>query len=288
MGRFEGKVALITGAGSGLGRECALWWAEEGARVAVTDLVGRRAEDVATRIRDKGGEAVGYQMDVTSEAAVSAGVDRAVEAFGRLDILFANAGVPEVGFGSVPFLELSEESWDAVVNVVMKGVFFCGKHAGRVMAPRRSGNIVVTTSAGGLNHYPGFVSYCAGKAGAVALVRGMANELGRYGIRVNGLAPTHGMSVNFALPPDADVMGISYEEAAVAEAGGTWDPMTMFPGPLKVGRPPLLRDNAAVATFLASDDSYYMTGVTIPACDGGNFSRTSIPIPENWTLEDEV
>ena len=147
---------------------------------------------------------------------------------------------------------------------------------------------MVTTSAGGLNAYPGFGPYNAGKAGAIGLIKSMAYDWGRYGIRVNGLAPTHGMSLNFALPPEAEVLGISYEEAALAESGGAWDPVTMFPGPLKVGRPPGLQDNAAVATFLASDDSQYISGVTIPSCDGGSFARTSIPIPEAWTLADQV
>jgi NAD(P)-dependent dehydrogenase (short-subunit alcohol dehydrogenase family) len=116
----------------------------------------------------------------------------------------------------------------------------------------------------------------------------MAYDWGRYGIRVNALAPTHGMSPNFALPPDAEVLGISYEEAALAQNGGVWDPVTMFPGPLKVDRPPSLRDNAAVATFLASEGSAYMSGIVIPSCDGGSFARTSIPIPEAWTLQDQV
>jgi hypothetical protein len=120
------------------------------------------------------------------------------------------------------------------------------------------------------------------------MIRAMAYDWGRYGIRVNGLAPTHGMSVNFGMSADAEVRGISYEEAATAGNGGVWDPHTMFPGPLKVNRPPSLKDNAAVATFLASDASQYMSGVTIPACDGGSFARTSIPIPIGWTLEEQV
>jgi hypothetical protein len=99
--------------------------------------------------------------------------------------------------------------------------------------------------------------------------------------------PTHEMSANFALPPDADVLGLSYEEAALAESGGTWDPKA-FPGPLKIGRAPSLRDNAAVATFLASDDSAYMSGVVIPSCDGGNFARSSIVFPDQWSLDEEV
>jgi NAD(P)-dependent dehydrogenase (short-subunit alcohol dehydrogenase family) len=184
---------------------------------------------------------------------------------------------------------VTEEDWDAVNAAVYKGVFFSGKHACRQMKTQRDGgNIVVTTSAGGLNAYPGFGPYNAGKAGAIGLIKSMAYDWGRYGIRVNGLAPTHGMSVNFAMPAEADVLGLSYEQAMLAENGGQWDAATMFPGPLKVGRPPGLGDNAAVATFLASDESQYMSGVVIPSCDGGSFARTSIPIPEAWSLDQQV
>ncbi len=287
MGRFEGKIIFITGAGSGLGRECAFWWAEEGGTIVATDVVEKRAVEVAAQISDKGGTALANKVDVGIESEVAAAVDQAVGQFGRLDIMFANAGKAVEGFGTVPLEEVTEAQWDDVNDAVYKGVFFSGKHAARVMKGQGGGNIVVTTSAGGLNAYPGFGPYCSGKAGAIGLVRSMAFDWGKYGIRVNGLAPVHGMSANFALPADADVLGMSYEEAALAESGGVWEPKT-FPGPLKVNRPPSLRDNAAVATFLASDDSAYMSGIVIPSCDGGSFARTSIPFPEDWSLEDQV
>jgi NAD(P)-dependent dehydrogenase (short-subunit alcohol dehydrogenase family) len=286
--RFVDKVIVVTGGGSGLGRECALWWAQEGGKIVVSDLVEQRAQRVTKEIADAGGAAVGIKADVGVEREVAAAVDLALSEWGRLDIMFANAGKAPEGFGGVALEDVTEAQWDDVNDVVYKGVFFSGKHACRVMKGAGGGNIVVTVSAGGLNAYPGFGPYCAGKAGAAGLLRSMAYDWGRYGIRVNGLAPTHGMSINFALPPDAEVTGLSYEEAALAQEGGDWDPYTMFPGPLKVRRPPRLRDNAAVATFLASDDSAYMSGVLIPSCDGGSFARTSIPIPENWTLEDQV
>jgi NAD(P)-dependent dehydrogenase (short-subunit alcohol dehydrogenase family) len=289
VNRFADKVIVITGAGAGLGRECALAWAREGGSIVVTDVIEARAKAVADEISASGGHAIARRADVAVEAEVEAAVAAAVAEWGRLDIMFANAGRGPAGFGGTPLEDVTEAEWDEVNDVVYKGVFFSGKHACRQMKKQGTGgNIVVTTSAGGLNAYPGFGAYNAGKAGAIGLIKSMAYDWGRYGIRVNGLAPTHGMSLNFALPPEADVLGISYEEAAVAEAGGTWDPVTMFPGPLKVGRPPGLRDNAAVATFLASDDSQYVSGVTIPACDGGSFARTSIPIPEAWTLQDQV
>jgi NAD(P)-dependent dehydrogenase (short-subunit alcohol dehydrogenase family) len=288
MDRFVDKVVVITGGGSGLGRECALWWAQEGGKIVVSDLIEERAVRVAKEIGEAGGKAVGIKADVGVEAEVTAAVELAVGEWGQLDIMFANAGKAPEGFGAVALEDVTEAQWDDVNDAVYKGVFFAGKQACRVMKRAGGGNIVVTVSAGALNAYPGFGPYCAGKAGAAGLIRSMAFDWGRYGIRVNGLAPTHGMSVNFALPPDADVTGLSYEEASLAESGATWDPKTMFAGPLKVNRPPRLRDNAAVATFLASDDSAYMSGMLIPSCDGGSFARTSIPIPENWTLEDQV
>jgi NAD(P)-dependent dehydrogenase (short-subunit alcohol dehydrogenase family) len=287
--RFTDKVIVITGGGSGLGRECARLWSEEGGKIAVTDISEQRALAVAKEISGKGGEAIGVACDVTRERDVEAAVAAAVDQWGRLDIMFANAGKAPEGFGGIALEDVTEAQWDDVNDVVYKGVFFAGKHACRQFKQQGGGgNIVVTISAGALNAYPGFGPYNAGKAGALGLVRSMAYDWGRFGIRVNGLTPTHGMSVNFAMPPEADVLGLSYEEAALAEQGGTWDANTMFPGPLKVDRPPRIRDNAAVATFLASDDSCYMSGVTIVSCDGGSFARTSIPIPESWTLEDQA
>jgi NAD(P)-dependent dehydrogenase (short-subunit alcohol dehydrogenase family) len=188
--------------------------------------------------------------------------------------------------GGCPLEDVTQAQWDDVNNTVFRGVFFAGKHACRQMKNQGGGNIVVTVSAAGLNAYPvGFAPYGAGKAGLVGLIKSMAVEWGRYGIRVNGLAPTHGMSINFPLPLDAPVLNMSYEEFALERSGESWQPH-MFVGPLKVGRPPGLRDNAAVATFLASDDSEYMSGIVIPSCDGGSFALTSIPFPEKWSLEE--
>jgi NAD(P)-dependent dehydrogenase (short-subunit alcohol dehydrogenase family) len=226
---------------------------------------------------------------VRLEDEVEHTVKQTVDHFGRIDIMFANAGCRGVDEGRLMLEDVSKEQWDDVNNVNFRGVFFSGKHACLAMKDRGSGNIVVTTSAAALNAYPGvgFAPYGAGKAGAIGLVRGMAAEWGKYGIRVNGLAPTHGMSINFGMPPDSPVLGLSYEEYAHQNSGEPWQPY-MFVGPLKVGRPPSLRDNAAVATFLASDDSAYMSGIVIPACDGGNFSMTSIPFPQDWSLDEMV
>ncbi len=294
MKRFENKVVVITGGGSGLGRLCAKNWAAEGGKIVVTDWVEARAKKVAAEIVADGGTAVGVRADVRSDDDMAAAVQAAVDNYGRIDIMFANAGRAPQGFGAVPFEDTTVEEFRDLNAVVFDGVFYAGRNAARQMKKQGGGgNIVVTISAGAHFAYPKFGAYGAGKAGATGLVRHMAMDWGRYGIRVNALSPTHGMSVNFALPFEADALGMSYEEAALAEQQATdpnvkWNPYTMFPGPLKLNRPPSLQDNANVASFLASDDSSYMSGIIIISCDGGSSARTSIPFPDDWSLEDQA
>jgi NAD(P)-dependent dehydrogenase (short-subunit alcohol dehydrogenase family) len=280
--RLQGKTAVITGAGSGLGRESSLLFAREGANVVVTDLIESRALKVADEVNAQGpGHAVGLKADVRDEAEMEAAVALAVSRFGRIDIMFANAGVAPEGFGSIPFEDFTVEQWRAVNDVNEIGVFLASKAAVREFKKQGDGGtIVVTGSSGGIMAYPGFFAYCAGKAGAHHLVRAMSFDLGRYGIRANAIAPAHGMSVNLALPPDADVLGLSYEEAAAAESGA-WEP-GKSPIPLKRDRPPRLLDNAYAALFLASDESAYMSGVVLPATDGGTLSRVAMYFEQEW------
>jgi NAD(P)-dependent dehydrogenase (short-subunit alcohol dehydrogenase family) len=272
--RLQDKVVVITGGGSGLGRESALLFAEEGARVVVTDLQSSRAEKVAGEVTAAGGQAVWIKADVRVEAEMKAAVELATTSYGRLDVMFANAGVGEVGFGSVPFEDLTEENWDLVQDVNLKGVFLAAKAATPVMKAQGFGNIVVTSSASSLAAYPHFISYTASKHGVNGLVKVLSYELGKFGIRVNALCPTHGMSINLALEPDAEVLGKSYEQMA------PWDKANAAM-PLRLDRPPMLRDNANVALFLASDDSAYMSGVCLPATDGGTLARVAIIFPED-------
>jgi NAD(P)-dependent dehydrogenase (short-subunit alcohol dehydrogenase family) len=269
--RLQDKVVVITGGGAGLGRECALLFAEHGARLVVSDVDEQRARNAAKAVTEAGGTAVGVRADVTDEDDVRALMDATVETYGRLDVTLANAGIPVPGFGTVPLEETSLESWHRVIDVNLTGVFLCTKHSVAPMRATGGGAIVVTSSAGGLRAYPGFASYCASKGGVNMFVRGAATDLGRYGIRVNAICPAWGMSANFALGPADDVVGLSYEEAEVA-GGAAWDPET-FPGPLKLGRPPSLRDNAFGALYLASDESAYMSGVFFATTDGGSTSR---------------
>ena len=282
-GRLWGKVMLITGAGSGLGREVALLAAEEGAKVVVSDKIEARIGPVVAAIIAKDGDAAGLRADVSAESDVEAAVTFACDTFGVLNVAHVNAGVTVPGQGSVPLQETTLESWHAVNDVNLTGVFLTIKQAARAMKQTGGGSIVVTSSAASLAAYPGFGIYAAGKAGVNGLVRAAAYELGKYGIRTNAVCPTHGMSVNFMLPPDAPVAGVSYEEAR-----GNWDPSAAVM-PLRLDRPPTLRDNAWPVIFLASDQSAYMSGVCFPTAGGGQHARTSIPFPTTgpWTSRHE-
>ncbi|MCU1368689.1 MAG: gdhIV 1 [Ilumatobacteraceae bacterium] len=282
MPRLQGKVVAITGSGSGLGRECALLFASEGAKVITSDYVHGRAERVAAEVVAAGGEAYGMQADVRVEADMERLVQATVDHFGRIDIMHANAGVPEPGFGANAFHELSLDDWNNIFATNLTGIFLAWKHAARqLIAQGEGGTLIATTSASSLNAYPGFPAYTASKAGANGVVRAAAIEWGRYGIRANGLAPTHGMSINFALPQEAAVLGLSYEQMA------PWDPDKRAM-PLRLGTPPTLLDNAYVALFLASDESRYMSGQVLASVDGGNFARTSIIMPGDLGAGDGV
>ena len=218
-------------------------------------------------------------MDVSDESAVEAACKGAVDRFGRLDVLFRQRGHLRAGVGQTPFEDVSLEDWNRVLAVNLTGIFLPSKYAVRAMKPRKQGTIVITSSAGALAAYPGWFAYGASKGGINSLVRHMAWALGSYGIRVNALCPTHGMSPNLLLPPEAPVVGQSYEEVA-----GPWDPAAS-PIPFKAPRPPSLRDNANVALFLASDESMYMSGVCLPSCDGGTLGRVAIEFETGWETQ---
>ncbi|MWA07639.1 SDR family NAD(P)-dependent oxidoreductase, partial [Actinomadura sp. LD22] len=282
MARLENKVAIITGAGSGLGREAARLFAAEGAEVVVMDVLGDRAEATVKLVCERGGTAVAVTADTAVEADVERTVRTALEEFGKLDIMWANAGV--VSRGGVPsvaggeelaFEDFPLEDWNKVVGVNLTGPFLCAKHSVGPMRENGGGVILVTSSAASMAAYHSISPYSATKAGVNGMVRGLSLDLGRWGIRVNAIAPTHGMSPNFLMEPGAPVVGKSYEEVA-----GPWD-KGVTPIPLKLDRPPSLLDHARTALFMVSDDAAYMSGQIISSCDGGTLARVSIPFPED-------
>jgi NAD(P)-dependent dehydrogenase (short-subunit alcohol dehydrogenase family) len=184
-GQLEGKVAIVTGGGSGIGRAITLGFATEGATVAVADLDGSRAEAVAGEITAGGGDAIGFATDVSITKDVDAMVERTVEQFGRLDILVNNAG--RVGFGWVT--DMTDETWDGVFAVNVRGTFACSRAALKYMIPQRSGRILNTASGAGLRPFPRGAVYAASKAAVISLTYSLAEEVAKYGITVNAIGP---------------------------------------------------------------------------------------------------
>jgi NAD(P)-dependent dehydrogenase (short-subunit alcohol dehydrogenase family) len=284
--RFTDKSVVVTGAGSGFGRQVSLMLVQEGARVLVSDIDGERATAASAWINDQTvpDATVPLTADVTDEGDMEVLMRTAASELGKIDLVFANAGV--VSRGGVPavmggekvdFTELTAEDWHNVLDVNITGVFYTCRAAVPYLRENGGGAIVVTSSAAAFVAYPNIVPYTASKAAVNGFVRALAFDLGKDCIRVNAVCPTHGMSPNFLMAPGSPVVGMSYEQMA-----GEWD-ASVSPIPLKLGRPPSLQDNAKVALFLASDDAGYVTGVCLPSCDGGSLARVAI-----WFEEDHV
>jgi len=256
--RLRDKVAIITGSGRGIGRGCAIRFASEGAIVVVADIDAGNAEATSKAIVEAGGRAISHATDVTDSAQVDGLVDRAMSEFGRLDILFNNAGgaLPQVT-DTVP-----DEDYHKVIALNLDGVFYGTRAALRVMVPQQSGCILITTSGAGLGAVPGLATYGMAKAGVVSLARNVAEEYGRHGIRANVISPGPIASEGFL--------------AYLASSPGLQQRMEEGVPVRRLGTP---EDIANVALFLASDEAGYVTGVVIPV-DGGIACRYPTPTPD--------
>jgi NAD(P)-dependent dehydrogenase (short-subunit alcohol dehydrogenase family) len=249
--RLQNKVALITGGTSGIGEAVASLFAREGAKIAITGRHESRGHAVTARILESGGQAIFVRTDVRHAAECKRAVDATLDSFGRLDILFNNAGV----FYSQTALECSEEEWDLQIDINLKGTFLMSKYALEPMIAQGAGVIINNSSGWGLVGGDKAVAYCASKGGVVLLTKAMAIDHGRQGIRVNCICP--GDVDTPMLPEDARRRGLEWKTYL---AGCENRPMG------RIGTP---EEIAKAVLFLASDDSSFMTGAALVVDGGG-------------------
>jgi 3-oxoacyl-[acyl-carrier protein] reductase len=250
LGRLEGRVAFVTGAGRGIGAATALRLAEEGARVALADVDVESCKGVAAEIERLGSQALAIKCDVSNAAMVQDAIDQTASHFGQLDILVNNAGVLRDNL----IFKMSDEDWDTVINVHLKGAFLCSRAAQAHMVKQRYGRIISLSSVSALGNR-GQVNYSSAKAGLQGLTRTLAIELGPFGITANAVAPgfidtemTRATARRQGLDPDA-----------VIEQASKTIPVR------RVGQP---RDVANVICFLASEEAGFVNGQIIYVAGG--------------------
>jgi NAD(P)-dependent dehydrogenase (short-subunit alcohol dehydrogenase family) len=249
--RLENKVALITGGTSGIGEAAAELFAREGAKVAITGRNESRGLAVTARILESGGKTIFLRTDVRKAAECQRAVDETLRAFGRLDILFNNAGV----FFPQTALECSEEKWDLQIDINLKGTFLMSKYALGPMIAQGGGVIINNSSGWGLVGGDKAVAYCASKGGVVLLTKAMAVDHGRQGIRVNCICP--GDVDTPMLPEDARLRGLDWKTYLASCENRP------------LGRIGTVDEVAKAILFLASDDSSFMTGAALVVDGGG-------------------
>ena len=256
--KLAGKVAIITGAGSGMGKAIAQAYAREGARVVIADVNLAAAQEVAHDVAATGGEARAVQTDVRDRAQAQAMVDAAVEHFGGVDILVNNAGVGRI----IPFLETTNDDWDYMFDVNCKGLLWCSQAAARQMiAQDRGGKIINLASQAGRRGEALVLAYCASKACVISMTQSMALALAPHKINVNGIAPGI-VDTPFWVEVDKQ-----FAKLLGWEVG---EPKRRFVESIPLGRIEQPEDVTGAAIFLASADSDYMTQQTLNV-DGGNW-----------------
>jgi NAD(P)-dependent dehydrogenase (short-subunit alcohol dehydrogenase family) len=249
--KLDGKVALITGGNSGIGSATAALFAKEGAAVVITGRNRERGERVAHGIRESGGEAWFIPADVRYADDCRRAVERTLERFGRIDVLFNNAGV----FHPKTVPDCTEEEWDETIDSSLKGAFLMSKYALPSMIEGGSGSIIHTSSGWGIQGGDRAAAYCAAKGGLVVMAKAMAIDHGPDGIRVNCVCP--GDVDTPMLYDDAEKRGLPWEDYL---AGASNRPL---------GRVGTVEEIARAVLFLASDDSSFVTGEALVVDGGG-------------------
>jgi len=241
---LKDKVAVVTGAGRGIGKEIALTFAREGAQLAICSRHSETIEPVAALIRSLGGQVLPLVTDISVQEEVEKFVEKIYEEYGTVDILVNNAGVNRDNF----FLRMKAEEWDAVMDVNLRGTFLCCRMFARRMIKQKSGRIINMTSVAGEAGNPGQANYSAAKAGIIGFTKAIAKELARQGIRVNAVAP-----------------GLIGTEMVQKMEKKVLDELEESIPLKRIGTP---QDVAGVVLFLASDAAAYITGQVIRV-DGG-------------------
>ncbi len=252
MGRLEEKVAIVTGAGRGIGKGIALRFAQEGADIVVNDIVVENMEGTAAEVRSLGRKAITAKADVSKRDEVQKMVDAALVTFKKVDILINNAAISR----HAPFLEMTEKDWDDVMDTNLKGTFLCTQAVARHMVTRKYGKIINMCSIAGLIAVDEFHgNYGPAKAGVAQLTRGAAVAFGKYGINVNAIAPGF-------IPTE-----LSHSRRTLEEYERFLEERRKDAVLGRVGR---IDDIANLALFLASDESSFITGQVISSNGGRN------------------